>query len=85
MSKCAFDIGGARCAALKKMDCSGCTFRQTEEELREGREKAAARIETLPEEQQYHIETMYYCDYNRAKWEGEFVDKRRKHQTACAN
>ena len=85
MSKCAFDIGGAKCAALNKMACNGCSFRQTEEELREGREKAAARIETLPEAQQSHIEDMYYSDYNKAKWEGEFIDKRRKHQAACAH
>jgi hypothetical protein len=84
MDKCAFDIGGAKCAALKKRACSGCAFRQTEEELRAGREKASARIGTLPEAQQDHINMMYYCDYNRAKWEGDFNDKRRKHKTACA-
>lgn len=86
MDKCAFDIGGAKCAALTKMACSGCHFRQTEEELREGREKATARIKTLPVDQQYHINTMYYCDYNRQKWEGDDgIDKRRKHQAACAH
>lgn len=85
MDKCAFDVGGARCAALKKMACKGCSFRQSEEELREGREKATARIKTLPVDQQYRINTMYYCDYNRAKWEGKLNDKRRKHQAACAH
>lgn len=86
MSKCAFDIGGAKCAALTKMKCDKCSFRRSEDELRAGREKASARIGTLPEEQQKHINTMYYNDYNRHKWEGDDgIDKRRKHQAACAH
>lgn len=85
-NKCAFDIGGVRCAALTKRSCSGCTFRQTEEELRAGREKTTARLSTLPDEQQSQIFEKYLNGDNRKKWEvSDRYDKRRKHQAACAH
>ena len=86
MSKCAFDIGGVRCIALNKMACQECSFRQTEEELKQGREKSNARISTLPDEQQEKIFDLYLNGENRKKWEvAERHDKRRKHQAACAH
>lgn len=85
MDKCAFEVGCV-CAALTKKKCDKCSFRRSEEDLREGRRKASERIKTLPEEQQKHIASTYYNDYNRQKWEGDDgIDKRRKHQAACAH
>ena len=59
MNKCAFDKDG-KCSALNKKDCKGCSFYKTEEEVRIGREKATARIKTLPKDIQRHIKLKYY-------------------------
>lgn len=85
MSKCAFDIGGARCAALTKRVCAKCSFRQTEEELRAGRKKADERIQTLDSAHRLHIYHLYHNYENKKKWEVSKGDKRRMHKTACAH
>ena len=85
MGKCAFDIGGARCAALTRMACAKCSFRQTEEELRAGRKKADERISTLDSAQRLHIYDLYHNYENKKKWEVAKDDKGRKHKTACAH
>ena len=59
MKKCAFDRDNT-CTALTKKQCLGCKFRKTEEELREGRQKVAERLDSLPERQQIHIARKYY-------------------------
>lgn len=41
--KCAFDYHGD-CVALREKQCKGCSFYKTEEELNEGRKKAARRL-----------------------------------------
>ena len=59
MNNCVFD-GGERCSALKEKCCEECRFRKTNEELIEGREKAKARLKTLPEKMQERIHYKYH-------------------------
>lgn len=59
INECAFKMNEYRCAALSVKDCAGCVFFKTEEELDRGREKAADRIDKLPEDQQDHIRQKY--------------------------
>lgn len=85
MDKCAFDVGGTKCAALTQRRCTGCPFCKTVEDLQRGRDKAMERIESLPNDQYAHIMEVYYSDYSKSRWGGEVIDKRRKHQAACAH
>ena len=57
---CAFDNGKRSCTALTQKKCNGCNFRKTPEEVRAGRERAARRLRTLPEEQQKQIRDSYH-------------------------
>lgn len=59
MNNCVFDKGD-KCVALIAHDCEKCSFRKTKEELTEGRMKAKALIERLPEEQRIAIADKYY-------------------------
>ena len=59
MEVCAFDKGRS-CAALNERECENCTFRKTQEELTEGREKALARIKSLPRAERKYIMKKYY-------------------------
>ena len=59
MNKCAFDLEN-KCAALTYKQCVGCHFRKTEQELIEGRQKAAERLDNLPKRTQIHIARKYY-------------------------
>jgi hypothetical protein len=59
MNNCVFD-GDTKCSALKEKRCEGCRFRKTNEELIEGREKAKARLKTLPEKMQERIHYKYH-------------------------
>lgn len=56
--KCAFDKG-KHCKALTKKACEGCTFYKTVAELQRGREKADARIQSLPYVQRIAILSKY--------------------------
>ena len=47
------------CVALKKKNCNGCTFYKTEAEVKAAREKALARINSLPNNQKTHIKSAY--------------------------
>ena len=60
--KCAFDRT-TLCTALVEKKCHGCSFRKTREELDEGRERAAYRINKLPEEQRDRIDRKYKVSY----------------------
>ena len=57
---CAFDQGKRSCAALNVKKCENCRFRKSNNELIEGRERAAARIKTFTKEYQAHIKSKYY-------------------------
>lgn len=59
MNNCAFDRDKF-CAALKEKQCEGCAFYKTKEELIEGRQKAAERLDNLPIRQKIHIARKYY-------------------------
>ena len=59
MNKCAFDRDGV-CSALSKKQCVGCHFRKSEQELNNGRAKAARRVSKLPQSIQIHIARKYY-------------------------
>ena len=59
MNKCAFDRDGM-CTALSEKQCVGCRFRKTEEELKEGRQKATERLISLPQSTQIRIARKYY-------------------------
>ena len=60
MNDCAF-CNGNKCIALTKKQCTGCHFRKTAEELKEGRQKAENHIRTLPKDIQTHIQRKYYA------------------------
>ena len=59
MEKCVFNKG-KKCSALAPKKCKNCSFRKTEAELNEGREKARERLESLPREQYEAIMRKYY-------------------------
>ena len=59
MNKCAFD-NGDKCNAMTEKKCLGCKFRKTEEELKAGREKSLARLETFPLAWKMHIKRKYH-------------------------
>ena len=59
MSICAFDKG-EECKALKEKNCKGCPFFKTEEELERGRQKALARIRSLPKAVSRRLYRKYY-------------------------
>ena len=59
MDKCAFDRDDM-CTALDEKSCLGCRFRKTEQELYEGRVKAADRLDSLSKRQKIHIARKYY-------------------------
>lgn len=59
MKNCAFDLGDM-CSALSTKQCVGCNFCKTKEELKEGRQKAAERLDYLPKKKQIHIARKYY-------------------------
>lgn len=69
MDKCAFDLGKRKCSALTTKNCVGCKFCKSTEELREGREKATARLMTLDMVTLKHIKAKYYC--GRSSFKGE--------------
>ena len=48
------------CSILNRKNCEGCSFFKTEKEMREGRSKAMARIETLSPEHSHSIKEKYY-------------------------
>lgn len=56
--KCAFSLGN-KCSALTKKACGRCHFYKTEEELKESRARAEARIGTLPSEKRFEITFKY--------------------------
>ena len=60
MNKCAFDRE-CECSALNVKVCEGCSFFKTKEELIASREKAQARVDTLPKQQRAHIYDRYYA------------------------
>lgn len=59
MCNCVFDKCD-KCTALLVRDCEKCSFRKTKEELDEGRTKAKALLERLPEEQRKAIADKYH-------------------------
>ena len=59
MDKCAFDNDNT-CSALNYKICKNCSFRKTEQELIEGREKAQNLLDRLPLEQRKAIEIKYH-------------------------
>ena len=58
MNNCAFDRGDT-CSALNERSCENCSFRKTEQELREGREYAQKFLDRLPPDKRKAIETKY--------------------------
>ena len=48
------------CSVTLRKDCEKCSMRKTEQEVKEGRERARARISSLPLEQQIDISEKYY-------------------------
>lgn len=66
MDNCVFENGN-ECNALRVKECAGCRFRKTKEELIESREKAAERIDTLPDARFYHIVRKYYPQRRRVE------------------
>ena len=59
MNDCVFYYDGG-CRVLNRDNCVGCSFRKTEAEFKEGREKARERISNLPASQLAHIRHTYY-------------------------
>ena len=59
LKRCAFNAGDDSCTALTIKKCEGCRFRKSNDELIEGRERAAARIQTFPKDYQAHIKSKY--------------------------
>lgn len=59
MEHCVFS-GEVCCKILARDNCKGCSFMKNQKQLEEGREKALARLETLPIPQQLHIAKKYY-------------------------
>ena len=59
MNNCVFDRDGT-CVALNEKQCVACSFRKTEQELNEGRQKATDRLISLPKSTQIHIARKYY-------------------------
>lgn len=59
MNDCAFKNNN-KCSALTTMQCEGCNFYKTREQVIEGRLKAAKRIESLPKATQKKIRRKYY-------------------------
>ena len=57
--KCAFDCG-EDCRALNAKECERCSFYKTEEELREGRERATAKVLMLDPQFKEYIRYKYY-------------------------
>lgn len=57
--RCAFDRG-EDCGALKDKVCLGCSFFKTQEELDEGRDKAAIKVSQLEPKLRNHIRNKYY-------------------------
>lgn len=57
--QCAFDAGKRVCYALNVKKCEGCRFYKTRDEFIEGRERAAARIKTFPNDYQAYIKSKY--------------------------
>ena len=57
--RCAFDRG-EDCGALKEKVCLGCNFYKTQEELDEGRDKAAVRVAELEPVHRRNIGEKYY-------------------------
>jgi hypothetical protein len=66
MTQCAFNKG-SKCSALVRMDCVGCTFCKSADELAESRHKVTARLNTLPPNMQVRIKEKYYPNGNRFK------------------
>lgn len=64
MDKCAFDLG-KRCHAITEKKCKGCKFYKTKEQLKEGRERATARLMTLDRELLNDINRKYYTGRSR--------------------
>ena len=59
MKECAFNKG-YECSALNDMQCEGCAFFKTKDELVAGRLKFFARLPLLPKVQRTHIMETYY-------------------------
>ena len=59
--ECAFRVNDRRCSVLTQKSCFRCPFHMTEEELKEKRQKAEARIKTLPAKKQQEIHDKYYA------------------------
>ena len=59
MERCAFDLG-EKCNAMAEKNCNGCKFRKTEQELKEGREKAVTRLMTLDRTFLNGVKRKYY-------------------------
>ena len=59
MSECYFKRDN-NCSVTIRKDCEKCSMRKTEQEVKEGRERARARIASLPYEQQIAIAEKYY-------------------------
>lgn len=57
--RCAFDYGES-CKALKDKVCLGCSFYKTQEELDEGRDKAAKRVSELEPVHRRNIGDKHY-------------------------
>lgn len=58
-NKCAFDCGDS-CKAMKEKICIGCSFYKTQEELEDGRDKAAVAVANLEPKLKNHIRKKYY-------------------------
>ena len=56
---CAFDLG-KKCGAVTEKKCAGCKFFKTEEQLKEGRSKAAERIRRLDPELKSYLFHKYF-------------------------
>lgn len=56
--RCVFDKGDY-CTALSEKQCDGCSFYKSPKQYNEGRERADARIVSLPETQRVHIMQKY--------------------------
>ena len=67
--KCAFD-NGESCRVLQVKDCFWCRFKKTEQELKEGRERATDRLMTLDREFLNYVKAKYYND-RRHRDDGE--------------
>ena len=70
MNNCTFNYNG-ECSVLCRENCIGCSFAKTNEELKNGREKALRRIAHLPNEKRTHILRKYYRNKQRgvlAEW-----------------